>query len=175
MNETFRLHRDQIETAFDRLNAELAGRDVRAEVHVVGGAVLCLGFAARSTTKDVGAWFVPVQDVRAAAAIVASELDLPEDWLNDAAKAFLPERAGFERWRSWSHLEVFLADARTLLAMKCAAARTAEDAGDIRFLAKHLGLSTSEEILAIVLAYYPPERRPVRCRLLLEEVFDDGG
>jgi hypothetical protein len=57
--------------------------------------------------------------------------------------------------------------------MKCAAARTAEDAADIRFLAHHLGLSSSEAILRVVADYFPEERLPVRTRLLLEEMFDD--
>ena len=59
--------------------------------------------------------------------------------------------------------------------MKCAAARTAEDAGDIRFLAARLDLRSAEEVLEVVLSYYPVERLPVRTRLLLEEMFDDGG
>jgi hypothetical protein len=58
--------------------------------------------------------------------------------------------------------------------MKCAAARTAEDAADIHFLARKLGLATSQAILDVVLAYYPAERLPVRTRLLVEEMFDDG-
>ena len=58
--------------------------------------------------------------------------------------------------------------------MKCAAARTVEDTGDIRFLAGVLGLRTAEEILNVVLSFYPAERLPVRTRLLLEEVFGEG-
>jgi hypothetical protein len=56
--------------------------------------------------------------------------------------------------------------------MKCAAARTAEDADDIRTLARLLGLSTSSAILALAGRYIPEERMPVRTRLLLEEMFD---
>ena len=165
------LDRASIQTAFQRLDAELARRGVHAECYVVGGAVLCVALDARPSTKDVDAWFTEPADVRAAARIVAEELGLPADWLNDAAKAFIPERAGFERWLSLPNLDVSVADARTLLAMKCAAARTAEDAGDIRFLANHLELTTAASVLQVALAYYPAERLPLRTRLLLEELF----
>ncbi len=164
----------QIEAAFEALDRELGRRGVRGEVFVVGGAVLCLAFQARTATKDVDAWFAPATEIREAAAAVAASLDLPEDWLNDGAKAFLPQSPVFERWKSWENLEVSVADARTLLAMKCAAARTAEDTADIRFLAGVLGLGTAEGILKVVLSFYPAERLPVRTRLLLEEVFGEG-
>ena len=167
--------RAQIIAALTCLNERLAAASVRAECYLVGGAVMCLALDAREATEDVGAWFTEPQAVRRAAADVAHELGLPEDWLNDAAQAFLPAGAGFEQWRSFSHLDVSVADERTLLAMKCAAARTAEDAGDIRFLATRLGLRSSEQVLAVVLSYYPAERLPVRTRLLLEEMLDVGG
>ena len=101
-------------------------------------------------------------------------LGLPDDWLNDAAKAFVPPNAHFETWRSLGNVEILVADTRTLFAMKCAAARSEEDAGDIRTLARVLRLQSSAEALEIVLRYYPAERLPVRTRLLLEELLDDG-
>ena len=68
------------------------------------------------------------------------------------------------------------AEAPTLLAMKCVAARTREDADDIRFLCAHLGVTRAADALAIVESFFPAERLPVRSRLLLEELFgDDGG
>ncbi len=170
-----RLSAEDIEAAFSALAAELARREVRAEVFVVGRAVMCVALRARTATKNLDAWCAPAPGVPDAVRAVAASLGLPEDWLNDAAKAFLPERARFERWREWPSLEVSVADERTLLAMKCAAARTAEDAGDIRVLAKRLGLMSSAEVLEVVLAFFPPERIPVRAQLLLEEMFDDRG
>jgi hypothetical protein len=97
-----------------------------------------------------------------------------DDWLNDAAKGFVPPNAGYETWQSMSHLTVSAVDARTLLAMKAAAARTTEDAGDIRFLAGYVDLTSAEEVLGVVGRYFAPERLPVRARLLLEEMFGAG-
>jgi hypothetical protein len=136
---------------------------------------MCLVHDARDATKDVDAWFIEPAAVRAAAAEVAGELGLPSDWLNDAAKAFVPPDAGFESWRSYSSLVVMTADARTMLAMKCAAARTSEDAADIRFLAGVLGLRSAAAVLDVLATFYPTDRLPVRARLLVEEMFDDGG
>jgi hypothetical protein len=168
------LSRQQIVEALMMLNDRLAAVDVRAECYLVDGAVMCLALDARPSTRDVDAWFTEPQAVRRAAREVADALGLPHDWLNDAAKAFIPPGAGFERWQSLSHLDISVADERTLLAMKCAAARTAEDASDIRILASRLGLQSVAAVLEIVFVYYPPDRLPVRTRLLLEEMFDDG-
>jgi hypothetical protein len=167
------LTRDRIIGALTALDARLAAMNVRAECYLVGGAVMCLVLNARPSTKDVDAWFTEPRAVREAARAVAHDLGLPDDWLNDAAKAFIPEGAGFERWGSFANLDISVADDRTLLAMKCAAARTAEDAGDIRLLAERLRLRSASQVLDIVLSYYPAERLPVRARLLLEEMFDD--
>jgi predicted nucleotidyltransferase len=168
------LSRGQIVEALERLDRALGARGTRAELYLVGGAVMCLALDARASTKDVDGWFTEPQAVREAAREVASEMDLPEDWLNDAAKAFVPAGATFERWRSLAHLDISVADERTLLAMKCAAARTEEDAGDIRTLAARLELRTAADVLDVVTQFYPAERLQVRTRLLIEELFHDG-
>lgn len=165
------LTRAQIIEALEALDARLAVSGTRAELYIVGGAVMCLALEARPSTKDVDGWFTEPDAVRAAAHAVAEELSLPSDWLNDAAKAFIPYGATFERWRSFGHLDVSVADEPTLLAMKCAASRSAEDARDIRTLCARLGLRTSAEVLGVVARFYPEDRLPVRTRLLLEEMF----
>ena len=167
------LTRAQIVEALERLDLALARQGVRAELYLVGGAVMCLALDARASTKDVDGWFTEPQAVRAAARLVAAELSLPEDWLNDAAKAFIPDSARFERWRSFQHLDVSVADDRTMLAMKCAAARTEEDTADIRLLAARLGLTTAADVLRVLTDFYPVERLPVRSQLLVEELFHD--
>jgi hypothetical protein len=165
------LDHETIERAFELLNDDLARQGERAEIYIVGGAAMCLVHRARLATKDVDGWFSNPTSVRRAAGRVAEELQLPADWLNDAAKAFIPPGAGKDAYRAYSNLSVSTADAKTLFAMKCAAARTEEDSNDIQFLAKVLGVTSAAQALLLVTEFFPEEQLPVRSRLLLEELF----
>lgn len=62
---------DRIHSLFAALNDELARRDVRGEAYLAGGAVMCLVFRARPSTKDIDAMIVPSSEMRAAALAVA--------------------------------------------------------------------------------------------------------
>jgi hypothetical protein len=169
------LTKEQILQAFEALDQDLAQHQIRGEVCLVGGAVMTLVYDARPATKDVDAWFAPTRELRDAAARVSRQLNLPLDWLNDAAKGFLSEQASFVSWRSLSNLEIRVADARTMLAMKCLAARTDQDAADIRVLAAELGLISASAIMDTVASFYDPARLHVRTQLLLEEMFGADG
>jgi hypothetical protein len=125
-----------IRTAFDALSSELAKTQEQAEFVVVGGAALVLLFGARQTTKDVEAYFVKPEAalVRNAASRVAGSLDLPDDWLNDGAKAYIVQiTAGPILYESESLL-VRAPSTAQLLAMKLAAWRDEIDRDDARLL-----------------------------------------
>ena len=83
------LNSDRIRELFAALDQELAKRDVGGEVGLLGGAVMCLVFQTRESTKDVDALFAPTRAIRAAARAVAHAFGVPDDWLNDAAKGFI--------------------------------------------------------------------------------------
>jgi hypothetical protein len=165
----------EIHALFAALNAELATDDVRGEVYVLGGAVMCLVFAARASTKDIDAYFLPSRKVREAVRRVALARELPEDWLNDAAKGFLSERAEFAPFLDLGHLRVLTATPEYLLAMKCLAMRLGaefHDEADVRFLLRYLNLTKLGEVETILARFYPLERFPTKTFLALEEMLE---
>jgi hypothetical protein len=162
-----------IRRLFDLLNDELAATDIQGELYLVGGAVMCLAFAARESTRDVDALFRPAAAVRQAAVRVAARAHVPETWLNDAVKAWLGGRGEYDRYLELSHLNVFVARAEYLLALKCAAMRLGEefrDLDDVRYLLRHLNVTSSREALEIVSRYVNEDDIPVKTRLALEEL-----
>ena len=163
----------QIRRLFELLNDELQRENVRGELYVVGGAVMCLAFSARPSTRDVDAIFQPVQRVRAAAERVAAIAHCPVDWLNDGVKGFLSERASFKSYLDLGNLKVFVATPEYLLAMKCLAMRIGEefhDVEDVRYLLRHLNIGSYEQALNIIGGYYPIERFPQKTLYALEEL-----
>ena len=63
---------DDMHRLFRLLNDELRIVDTHGEIYLVGGAVMCLAYGARPSTRDVGAAFRPSATIRQAAAPVAS-------------------------------------------------------------------------------------------------------
>lgn len=168
-----RLSKDDIRHLFELLDAELAASEVEGELYLVGGAVMCLALGARDATRDVDALFRPTRVVREAATRVARKAGVPETWLNDAVKGYLSPRGEFDRFLELPHLRVFVAHPRYLLAMKCAAMRLGEefhDVDDVRYLLRHLGISTVDEALAVVRQYFDDQQLLPKTRLVLEEL-----
>lgn len=168
-----RLTRERILELFAWLDEELARVGVLGELHVVGGAVMCLALGARDATRDVDALFEPAQAVREAAARVARRADLPVTWLNDAVKGYMGPRNSFTTFLERPNLRVYVAEPHYLLAMKCAAMRLGAefaDLEDVRYLLRYLNIVSVAEALAVVEQYVPPERVPTKTRLALEEL-----
>jgi len=174
--------RNTILRALKRLAELLAQKGVQGEICLLGGTVMVLAFKVRPSTKDVDAIFQPVRVIRELARIVQEELDLPENWINDAAKDFVSgaNEAVEGDLPQFENLRVTAPVPEYLLAMKCMAARIAGgsaeagDTADIRFLIRHLGLTSAEQAVAIVVKYYPEEHIPARARYILEDIFAES-
>ncbi len=165
---------ETIRQALGELNQELARRNSRGEICLVGGAALCLAYHARATTKDLDGVFEPAQVVRSAAAAVAERMSLPEDWLNDAVKGFLPSTPQSKNIVfSADFLSVWVPAPEYLLAMKVVSSRVGtRDIDDIRFLAKLLELKTAKDVLDVTRKFFGDNLIPQKSIYVVEEVFD---
>src|SRR5258706_14591561 len=151
------LTQQDLHRLFTLLNEELAQSQTDAELFLVGGAVMCLAYAARASTQDVDAIFRPPAEVRVAAGRVAKRAKIPPDWLNDAVKGFMSARGEFAPFLELEHLHVMVAQPDYLPAMKCLSCRIGaefHDEDDIRFLLRLLELRTYDQALAVLSKYY---------------------
>ncbi len=155
------------------LNTKLGQRDIRGEICLYGGAVMCLVYDARPSTKDVDAVFQPAQIIREAAREIAQDYELANDWLNDGVKGFLVDHPR-KVFLNLSHLVVMVADTEYLLAMKALSARVdGTDSKDIRFLVNQLKLQSVDRVFAILEKYYPHRLIKPATQFFLEELFDE--
>lgn len=161
---------------FSLLNDELARTKTKAELYVVGGAVMCLAYNARPSTQDVDAVFKPVAQVRAAADRVAKRTGVATHWLNDGVKGFLSSQGEFAPFMEFDHLRVMIAQPEYLLAMKCLAMRIGaefHDEDDVRYLLRHLDLPTYAQAVAVIGRYYPLARFPQKTLYALAELLPE--
>lgn len=167
------LNQKDMRRLFELLNDELARTGVKGELFLVGGAVMCLAYAARPSTQDVDGVFVPARELREAAARVAVQARVAANWLNDGVKGYLSDRADFAPFLELEHLRVLVAQPEYLLAMKCLAWRIGaefHDEDDVRYLLRHLGLTSYEQAVEIITRYYPRERFPQKTLYGLAEL-----
>ena len=133
------LTREVIVEALGLLADRLRPDEPRVDLIIVGGATMVLLFGARDSTKDVDAFHVDpkaTSRVAAAAASVAMALDLPSDWLNDAAKGYVHGLSLGPVLLDTPTLQVRTLSVMQLLAMKLSAWRDDLDVDDARRLLK---------------------------------------
>ena len=158
---------------FDLLNEELRRSGIHGELFIVGGAVMCLAYAARPSTQDVDGVFRPPIQVREAAARVAIRAKVKADWLNDGVKGFLSNQGDFAPFLELDHLRIMVAQPQYLLAMKCLAMRIGaefRDEEDVRYLLRLLEIRSYPEAVTVITKYYPLERYPQKTLYALAEL-----
>jgi hypothetical protein len=161
----------RIVSALTALGEELTSQGVRGQIFIVGGAAMALAYSTRRVTKDIDAVFEPKSAIYTASAKVAEELGLPEDWLSDAVKGFMPGPDEDPRpVPNIPGIEVTTASPRYLLAMKLMAMRFGEDDEDIEILLGECNMHRAQEALDLLRAIYPTEDPPAKTRFFLEEL-----
>ncbi len=168
------LSADLIRKLLRALNGELKKKEVIGEIGLCGGAVMCLVFRTRPATKDVDAIFEPARQIRDAAKAVSRTHDVPEDWLNDAAKGYFLSEPPRVPVLSLSHLRVWAPGPDYMLAMKCLSARfDSHDRDDVTFLIRHLKLTQADQVFDIISKYCPERLVPAKTRFLVEELLPE--
>lgn len=165
------MEKDQIIHHLGQLNAELQRRDLRGEICLYGGAVMCLVYNARPSTKDIDAVFAPAREMREAIRRVAEANSLDADWINDGVKGFVVKHEQ-RVLLQLSHLQVYVPEPDYLLAMKALAARVdATDRQDVEVLIRELKITQPEEVFKILRSYYPKQEIKPATQYFIEELF----
>lgn len=165
------LDADGVRSLFTELSDRLATADVSAQLFVVGGAAMALAYDAGRATRDVDALFIPAPEVRQIAEEMSTGHGLEPDWLNDAAKGFLPGNDEHPRTVFESEsLLVQIPSPEYLLAMKLHASRDDRDLDDAAILCRTLGYTSAQECLDLLTETYPLGQLLPRHRYLAEEV-----
>jgi hypothetical protein len=154
MSPSVELTHDEMRALLTELGARLHAAGVEATLYIVGGAAIAFELDVRRVTADIDAVFHPETTVRAEVAAMANEKGLPQGWLNDNARAFVPGGDDDAVPFTVPGMSVALASPRHLLAMKMAAARPGQDLDDLALLFDTLGLTTPEAAADVALAVY---------------------
>ncbi|WP_198419353.1 DUF6036 family nucleotidyltransferase [Actinomyces respiraculi] len=139
------------------LSDRLAQRQASAQLFIVGGAAMALAYDRARSTRDLDAAFQPSLIVRELAEKIGAENGLEEDWLNDAAKGFMPSTDADARTvLETDSLLVQVPSPEYLLAMKVHAGRTDKDIEDAVLLYRIAGYTNADQIIDLLERTYPP-------------------
>lgn len=162
-----------------QLDQELGRRSVKGRLFVVGRSAIILAHSEDDEgTRDVDATLHPRDEVVSAAAAVARRYSLATDWLNDAARIYLPapdpSDPAAETVYEGTNVSVSAASAPYVLAMKLRAGRAGRDEKDIELLCRLCGIRDSQDARDLYERFYPEDELKRSSVAILEGVLDDG-
>jgi len=169
---------EQIMEVLTELGERLDRQGLEAEIYIVGGAAMLLGYDRRVVTRDIDAVLLPASVIDDVASEMAAERgDLPPRWLNDAVVPLLPRVADSRRWELMSvpGLTVQVASPEHLLAMKARACRGPRDLEDIAVLCEVLGLTSTGEVWQICDSIWGNDMISAEMRGLVDEFLESRG
>jgi Nucleotidyltransferase of unknown function (DUF6036) len=166
-----RLSRDDILRALTQL-AGLVRSTGSTEIAVMGGAAVVVLYEARASTRDVDIAVLSGDSVtiRDAARRVAAEQELPDDWLNDAAKGYLQGLRLGPVIVQIPSVTIRALAPEQLLAMKLSAWRDDLDVADARLLLSKLS-GAKDGIWESLLPHLVPGRE-LKARYAFDDLWE---
>lgn len=172
--------REDLTSVLRELTTALDATGEEVRLRIVGGAAISFAYNAdRGSTVDIDALLSPRNVVLGAAENIAALHGWVADWLNDAARIFIPEGFG-QRAAEWvlmarvGKVEVYVASAETLLAMKLKAVirRGLREVNDLRILLTVTGVDSVDEADALLDAFYPGDALTEKARQIVQIALD---
>ena len=160
------MKRETILAALRRLGELSKAEGIKLEVSIYGGTAFMLAYNFRDATKDVDALLVPREKGGELVQIVAEEMGLEKDWLNDNVKVFLSPKIEEKRRLAMiedeTDLIIHVPTAKYLLAMKAMACRKQlgsfkGDMDDLAFLIKKMEVRSVAQIQEAIDCFYPDD------------------
>jgi hypothetical protein len=170
------MHKEEIIQYLTILNKKLKEKDINAEINIYGGAVMCLYFNSRTSTQDIDAIFYPSHEIRKLISEIATDYNLPDNWLNDGVKGYLSNNNDvIDLEQNLSNIKLCVASPEYMLAMKAMSARInidkdSKDVMDLKFLLSYLEITTVSDAIDVVLKYFPSSLILPKTEYLLEEI-----
>lgn len=157
------------------LAVELAIYDIEVEFYFIGGAVLFQAFSAAPPTASIRRMFSPAGPVADAILAVARACGVPERWPYDDVRDLFSHGpvAGSRDYVAMPHARVFAPLPEYVLAMKAAAMRLGDDfreEEDLRYVLRAMNVTSADEALAIVHAYFAERQLVPDLRERLQEL-----
>lgn len=171
------LNRDAIIDGLRDVIRELHRHGEPTSIRIIGGAAILLRYDAdRRVTVDIDASIHTNAHLDEIVATIAARRGWPRDWLNNAARTFIPIAAEplWEPLHDDGVVSIDIATPGSLLAMKLRAARPQRDGADIALLMRLLNISTVDEAEAVFEHYFPGELPPDKAYPLVESLLAQG-
>ena len=159
------MEQEDIVEALRELVRELQESKTQVKIRIVGGAALALLYFTRPATTDIDSLEFKTRDIEAVDAAISKvgeRRNLPPNWLNTEVSRIdaFPSVGKEVEWEtifSEDGIEISVASAEALLAMKLKAGRVGRDTDDIRKLMKQIDISNLSQVEDLYSEYYPGE------------------
>jgi hypothetical protein len=173
------ISRDLIMRALRRLGELALAEGLTLEICLYGGTAMMLAFENRMATKDVDASVNPREQGLRLAKIVAAELGIPDDWLNDDMRTyFTPVGARRALPLEIPGLRLYIATASYLLALKALACRLPNprrrgDLEDLKLLIKKMEIRSLDAIQKHIDRFYPDDVPTPDQQRILQNIIEE--
>ena len=173
------ISRNVIMQALRRLGELALSEGLTLELCLYGGTAFMFAYDTRTATRDVDAWINPREQGLRLAKIVAVELGLPDDWLNDQMRVFFaPVRARRHLPLEIPGLKLYVATASYLLALKALACRLPNprrrgDLEDLKFLIHKMEIKSLDEIQEHIDRFCPDDMPTEPQQEILKRIIEE--